>query len=141
MLSIMSLELRGSMLAASDKVPEAEKLFAQAAKQEKDLGYREPPFYIRPVAEAEAAAMMTAGKWKEAQVASQRALTARPNSGFALYAIAEATEKEGNTAATSTAYQHFLTAWKTADPNLPQVQHATQWLQQHPVAAEAASVR
>jgi tetratricopeptide (TPR) repeat protein len=141
MLSIMSLELRGSMLAASGKVPEAEKLFAQASKQEKDLGYREPPFYIRPVAEAEAAALMTAGKWKEAQAASQRALTARPNSGFALYAIAEATEKEGNTAATSTAYQHFLTAWKAADPNLPQVQHASQWLQQHPVAAEAASVR
>ncbi len=135
MLSIMSLELRGSMMAASGKVPEAQKLFAQAARQEKDAGYREPPFYIRPVAEAEAAAMMTAGQWKEAQTALQRALVDRPNSGFALYGVAQATEKQGDAAATSTAYQHFLTAWKTADPNLPQVQHAHEWLTQHPASA------
>ena len=38
MLSIMSLELRAAMLAASEKVPEAEKLLAQASKQEKDFG-------------------------------------------------------------------------------------------------------
>jgi tetratricopeptide (TPR) repeat protein len=135
MLSIMSLELRASMMAASGKVPEAEKLFAQAAKQEKDAGYREPPFYIRPVAEAEAAAMMTAGQWKDAQTALQRALVDRPNSGFALYGIAQATEKQGDSAATSAAYQHFLTAWKTADPNLPQVQHAHDWLTQHSATA------
>ncbi len=139
MLSIMSLELRGSMMAASGKVPEAEKLFAQASKQEKDLGYREPPFYIRPVAEAEAAAMMTAGKWKEAQAASQRALTDRPKSGFALYGIAEAAEKENDIAASSVAYQHFLSAWQTADNTLPQVQHARQWLAQHPVSSVAGN--
>jgi predicted Zn-dependent protease len=135
MLSIMSLELRGSMMAASGKVPEAKKLFAQASKQEKDAGYREPPFYIRPVAEAEAAAMMTAGQWKDAQTALQRALVDRPNSGFALYGSAQATEKQGDNAATSTAYQHFLAAWKTADADLPQVQHAHEWLTQHPVTS------
>lgn len=131
MLSIMSLELRASMMAASGKVPEAQKLFAQALKQEKDAGYREPPFYIRPVAEAEAAALMNAGQWKEAQTALQQALVDRPNSGFALYGIAQATEKQGDAAATSTAYQHFLAAWKTADPSLPQVQHAQDWLARH----------
>ena len=72
MLSIMSLELRASMLATQDNVPEAEKLFARARQEEKDLGYREPPFYIRPVAESEAAAMMTAGKWSEAKAASDK---------------------------------------------------------------------
>jgi tetratricopeptide (TPR) repeat protein len=135
MLSIMSLELRASMMAASGKAPEAQKLFAQARTQEKDAGYREPPFYIRPVAEAESAAMMTAGHWKEAQTTLQTALVDRPNSGFALYGIAQATEKQGDAAATSTAYQHFLTAWKTADPNLPQVKHAHEWLSQHPSSA------
>ena len=44
MLSIMSLELRGSMLATQDNVPEAEKLFAAARREEKELGYHEPPF-------------------------------------------------------------------------------------------------
>jgi tetratricopeptide (TPR) repeat protein len=135
MLSIMSLELRASMMAASGKVPEAQKLFAQAGKQEKDAGYREPPFYIRPVAEAEAAAMMTAGQWKDAQAALQKALVDRPNSGFALYGIAVATEKQGDAAATATAYRHFLSSWKTADADLPQIQHAHEWLAQHPASA------
>jgi tetratricopeptide (TPR) repeat protein len=131
MLSIMSLELRASMMATQDNVPEAEKLFARARREEKDLGYREPPFYIRPVAETEAAAMMAAGKWSNAQAASRQALIERPNSGFALYGIAQATEKTGDASATTTAYQQFLGAWKTADPGLPQVQHAQQWVSQH----------
>ncbi len=129
-LSIMSLELRASMLATQDNVPEAEKLFARARQEEKDLGYREPPAFIRPVAENEAVAMMTAGKWAEAKAASQKALVDRPNSGFALYAVAQAMEKGGDTAATTAAYQQFLSAWKTADPDLPQIAHAKQWLGQ-----------
>jgi tetratricopeptide (TPR) repeat protein len=139
MLSIMSLELRASMLATQDNVGEAEKLFARARQEEKDLGYREPPFYIRPVAESEAAALMTAGKWSEAKDASRQALTERPNSGFALYGIAQATEKTGDAGATTTAYQQFLTAWKTADSTLPQVQHAQQWVSQHGVPGSPGS--
>jgi len=131
MLSIMSLELRGSMLATQNNVPEAEKLFDRARKEEKDLGYHEPPFYIRPVAESEAAAMMTAGKWSDAKAASAQAVTERPNSGFALYGVAQATEKSGDASATAMAYKQFLSAWKAADPGLPQVKHAQEWLSQH----------
>ncbi len=54
-VSIMSLELRASLLAARSQLDDAKKLFAQAAQEEKDLGYREPPDYIRPVGETEAA--------------------------------------------------------------------------------------
>jgi tetratricopeptide (TPR) repeat protein len=132
MLSIMSLELRGSMLATQDNVPEAEKLFAIARREEKELGYHEPPFYIRPVSESEAAAMMTAGKWAEAEAAFQKALVDRPNSGFALYGLAQVKEKKGDSGATTASYQQFLSAWKTADRGLPEMQHAQQWLSQHP---------
>jgi tetratricopeptide (TPR) repeat protein len=138
-LSILSLELRGCLLATQGNIPEAQRLFARAQQQEKDLGYREPPFFILPVAETEAAAMMTAGKWQEAKAASQRALTARPNSGFALYGIAQATEKSGDAGASTTAYKQFLSAWKTADPGLPQMQHAQQWLRQHSAEASPGS--
>jgi tetratricopeptide (TPR) repeat protein len=131
MLSIMSLELRGSMLATQDKVPEAEKLFAAARREEKELGYHEPPFYIRPVGESEAAAMMTAGKWGEAEAAFQKALVDRPNSGFALYGLAQVKEKKGDSGATTASYRQFLSAWKTADPGLPEMEHAQQWVSQH----------
>jgi tetratricopeptide (TPR) repeat protein len=131
MLSIMSLELRGSMLATQDNVPEAEKLFAAARREEKELGYHEPPFYIRPVAESEAAAMMTAGKWADAEAAFQKALVDRPNSGFALYGLAQVKEKKGDAGATTASYRQFLSAWKTADPGLPEMQHAQEWVKQH----------
>jgi predicted Zn-dependent protease len=131
----MSLELRASMLATQNNVPEAEKLFAQARREEKDLGYHEPPSFIRPAAETEAAAMMNAGKWAEAQAASKAALVERPNSGFALYGVAQATEKSGDAGAATVAYKQFLSAWKTADPGLPEVGHAQEWLSKHAVAS------
>src|SRR3984885_3069955 len=139
MLSIMSLELRASILATQNNVPEAEKLFASARREEKELGYHEPPFYIRPVAESEAAAMMTAGKWPDAKAAFQAALVERPNSGFALYGLAQATEKAGDPGATTKAYKQFLSEWKTADPSLPEMQHAQQWLSQHGGAVSSGS--
>jgi hypothetical protein len=139
MLSIMSLELRASMLATQDNVPEAEKLFAAARREEKELGYHEPPFYIRPVAESEAAAMMTAGKWPEAEAAFQKALVERPNSGFALFGLGQVREKMRDAGATSAAYRQFLSAWKTADPELPEIQHAQQWMSQHPGSGASGS--
>jgi tetratricopeptide (TPR) repeat protein len=131
MMSIMSLELRASLLATQQNVSEAEKLFARARREEKDLGYREPPFYIRPVAETEAAAMMTAGNWAAATTALHEALVERPNSGFALYGVGLAAEKSGDAGASAVAYKQFLSAWKSADRGLPEVQHAQQWLSQH----------
>jgi hypothetical protein len=53
MLSVMSLELRASVLTLERHTDEAKKLFALAMQEEKALGYREPPTYIRPVGEAE----------------------------------------------------------------------------------------
>ena len=41
--------------------PEAKTLFDEAAHEEKHLGYREPPAYIRPVGETEGAVLLRAG--------------------------------------------------------------------------------
>ena len=112
----MSLELKASLLTAQGKATDAKTLFDQAAKAEKALGYHEPPGYIRPVAETEAAAMMAIGDWTDATAAYERALIDRPRSGFALYGIALSKEKSGDAAAAAKAYADFLTAWKDADP-------------------------
>ena len=60
-LSVMSLELRATILADQKRVPEAKALFDQAAREEKKLGYREPPAYVRPVGETEGAVLLRAG--------------------------------------------------------------------------------
>lgn len=130
-LTIMSLELRATILATQGRAPEAEKLFSSAQEKEAELGYHEPPWYIRPASESEGAALLIAGKWADAEAAYRRALLARPQSGFPLYGIALTEEKSGDSTRATAAYREFLTAWKTADPGLPQVEHAQQWVAQH----------
>jgi tetratricopeptide (TPR) repeat protein len=135
-LSVMSLELRASMLTTQKQTTEAKSLFAQAAQEEKALGYREPPYYIRPVGETEAAALMAVGDWADAKAAYEKALIERPRSGFPLYGIAMSSEKIGDAEAAAKEYADFLAAWKDADPALGQVTHAQTYLAEHPVVAE-----
>ncbi len=132
-LAIMSLELRGSIAAAKGNLDDAKTLFARAATEEKELGYREPPMYIRPVGEAEGAAMLRARRGTDAKAAFERALLERPHSGFALFGIAAANEQLGDRQAASKTYADFLAAWKNADPGLPQLAHARSYLAAHRV--------
>jgi tetratricopeptide (TPR) repeat protein len=123
-LNIASLELQAGVLAAQHKLRAAKKVYANAARQEKKAGYHEPPFYIRPVAESEAAALLKARDYKDAQMAYQAALLERPNSGFELYGLALVKESAGDAAGAKEAYATFLKAWPKADANLPEVAHA-----------------
>jgi tetratricopeptide (TPR) repeat protein len=136
-VSIMSLELRAGLLVAKKQTEDAKKLYVQAARDEKDLGYREPPGYIRPVAETEAAAMLTASAWTDAKAAYQKALVERPKSGFALYGIALSSERAGDTKTASAEYAEFVAAWKDADAELPQLGHARAFMAEHSSAVAA----
>jgi tetratricopeptide (TPR) repeat protein len=136
-LSIMSLELRGCILAAQKELPEAKALFTDAAKKEKDLGYREPPTYIRPVGETEGLALLGAGDATGAHDAYSAALVERPNSGFALYGLARSSEAAGHTDTARAEYTKFLEAWRDSDPSTPELAHARQFLTGQSVVASA----
>jgi tetratricopeptide (TPR) repeat protein len=123
-LSVASTELRAGVLLLQGKTEPARKMYAQAVLAEKKLGYHEPPFYIRPVAETEAEALVRAKDYAGAKKAYQEALAERPASGFELYGMARADELAGNTADAKTEYRAFLKAWPSADPGLPQLLHA-----------------
>jgi hypothetical protein len=133
-LSVMSLELRAGLLVAKKRNDDAKKLYAQAAREEKALGYREPPAYIRPVGETAAAAYMAASNWSDAKTAYKEVLADRPCSGFPLFGIAMASEQAANADAATSEYKDFLAAWKSADPELPQIAHARSYLASHGVA-------
>jgi tetratricopeptide (TPR) repeat protein len=127
-LKIESMELQAGVLVAQHKRRAAKRLYAAAVKQEKKLGYHEPPFYIRPVAETEAEALMRVKDYKDAEAAYQAALVERPNSGFGLYGLARVKESAGDAAGARTAYEAFLKAWPRADANLPEVAHAQRFV-------------
>jgi len=130
-LSVMSLELRAGLLMAKKLNGDAKKLYAQAAQEEKALGYREPPAYIRPVGETEAAAFLAASDWTGAKAAYKEALVERPRSGFPLYGVAMASEQAGDVPAATAGYADFLAAWKSADSDLPQLAHARSYVAAH----------
>ncbi len=134
-LSIMSLELRASLLAAQGKVSEAKSLFQDATQKEKALGYREPPNYIRPVGETAGAAMLACGDWADSKSAYEQALLERPRSGFALYGIGMSSEKSGDSDTAAKGYAAFIAAWKEADPDLAQMIHAQSYLAEHSASA------
>jgi tetratricopeptide (TPR) repeat protein len=127
-LSIMSLELRASILAAQKQLPAAKSLFDQAAREEKALGYREPPTYIRPVGETEGFALLAAGDPAGAHEAYGSALAERPNSGFSLYGMARSSEAAHDNARATAEYQKFSEAWKDADPAAPEMMHAREFI-------------
>lgn len=131
-LGTASLDLRANL----EHGAEAQKLFDQAVDHEKDLGYAEPPTYARPESESLGLALIRAGKYSEAREAFANELHERPKSGFALYGIARAWDREGNRAEASKAYREFLDAWKNADHDLPQIRVAEGRLSSRTVAAQ-----
>jgi len=138
-LSVMSLELRATILAAKKQLPEAKRLFEEAAHEEKHLGYREPPAYVRPVGETEGAVLLRAGDAEGAHAAYAAALKDRPNSGFSLYGMALASEAAGKTATAREEYERFLSAWKNSDASRPELTHARDYLAANKTVVAAAT--
>ncbi|GAC1418669.1 MAG: tetratricopeptide repeat protein [Acidobacteriaceae bacterium] len=127
-LDVAALELRASVLMAQGKAAEADEAFGKAADAEKALGYHEPPTYIRPVGETRGDALLRAKRYANAKTAYEAALKDRPNSGFPLYGIAQADAAAGNKQAAAQDFRALMEAWKNADPGLPQVAAAKQWV-------------
>jgi tetratricopeptide (TPR) repeat protein len=127
-LGVASMELRAGVLAVQGKLDDAKKLYAAAAKAEKGLGYHEPPFYVRPVGETEAATLLQVKDYAGAKSAYESALAERPGSGFGLYGLARVKELSGDADGARVGYGAFLKAWPVADADLPEVAHARQVL-------------
>ncbi|MEO6983514.1 MAG: hypothetical protein ABI072_10430, partial [Edaphobacter sp.] len=139
-LSIMSLELRASVLVAQKKLAEGKALFTEAAAEEKALGYREPPTYIRPVGETEGLTLLQAGDFAGAHEAYARALVERPKSGFGLYGEARSSEAAGDAVKARAEYAEFVEAWKDCDPGIEEMAHARDYLAGAKVLASVGGV-
>ena len=127
-MDVAALELHAALLMAQGKSTDADAAFAKATEAETALGYREPPYYIRPVSETRGDALMRTKRYADAKKAYQAALAERPNSGFPLYGIAQADVAAGDKAAARADFAALLAAWKSADSGLPQMLAANQWL-------------
>ena len=135
LLGAASLELRGETEIGKGKFDAGRTLLERASKDEKEIGYSEPPQYSRPSLEVLGAALVRGRKFKEAREAYQKDLVERPHSGFALFGIATAWEKEGKHGEAVKAYREFLEAWSHADADLTQVKTAKAYVGAETVAS------
>jgi tetratricopeptide (TPR) repeat protein len=126
--SVASPELRGNIASAGGNHANAIAWLEQAVEKEKQVGYEEPPLYTRPSWESLGQACLRMREWEGARVAFQEALRLRPNSGHALYGIAQSYAMAGKKTEAEKAYRVFLQSWREADKSLPQVQQANAWL-------------
>ncbi|HTU46292.1 MAG TPA: tetratricopeptide repeat protein [Bryobacteraceae bacterium] len=131
-LGTAALELRGNIASGQGDFAAARKLLERASQHEIEIGYSEPPQYSRPSLEVLGASCIRAGKFSEAREAYQKALLERPRSGFALYGIALAWDKQGDKKQAVKAYRDFLDVWSHADPDLPQIKLARNYLSINP---------
>jgi len=127
-LGTASLELRGDIDTRKGDLDGGVTLLKRADEDEKEIGYSEPPQYSRPALEVLGVAYLRAGKFNEARATFTEVLARRPKSGFALYGIAQAWDREGKKTEAAQAYKDFLTAWQHADPELPQMRVARDYL-------------
>lgn len=128
-LDVAAMELRASVLLAEGRGVESDAMFTKAADAERELGYREPPFYIRPVEETRGDALLRAQRFDEAKKSYEIALKQRPNSGFALFGVARADAGANRRTEATRDYARLLTVWAHADADLPQLQEARAWMQ------------
>jgi tetratricopeptide (TPR) repeat protein len=128
LLEISSVELQGELACAKGDSASGFALLKDAVQKERELGYTEPPYYARPVEESLADAYRRAHAWELAREAFQQELRLRPKSGFALYGIARSYELQGRVEEATQGYRQFLAAWQHADPDLPQIRTAKEWL-------------
>jgi tetratricopeptide (TPR) repeat protein len=126
--NLSSIELQGNLYSLRGDTAQAFRLLKEAVKLEKELGYNEPPPYNYPTHLSLAKAYGRAKQWQNARATYLDLLKDRPNSGFALFGLAQAWEGEGNRAEATKAYQTFLTTWNEADADLPQIKKARAWL-------------
>jgi Flp pilus assembly protein TadD len=125
LLETASLDLRGNLKCAQDDVETGTALLKKSAnKEKKDIGYNEPPQYSRPESESIGYAYLRARQFDKARAAFEDELKQRPNSGHALYGIAQSYDLAGKASEAAQAYSKFLQSWKDADPDLPMLQHA-----------------
>ena len=103
--------LEGRIAQSQGDYEGAAEEFGTALQIQESLAYLEPPFWYYPVGQSLGAALLQAGKAKDAAAAFEASLERVPNNGWALYGLMKAQEAQGDMAAAKATRARFEQAW------------------------------
>jgi tetratricopeptide (TPR) repeat protein len=118
MVNIALASLDGEIARTSGDLDTAIAFFTKARDIEEALPYTEPPYWHQPSAHLLGAALLQAGRAKDAATAYERSLKYYRLDGWALYGLAQAEDAMGDHAAADATRKEFATAWQLADVTL-----------------------
>lgn len=110
--------LAGDIAERRGEADEAVRRFGLAVPIEDRLPYMEPPYWYVPVRQFLGAALLRAGRAKEAEAVYREDLRRHPRNGWSLFGLAESLRAQGATEAAAEAQRQFQEVWSRADVTL-----------------------
>jgi tetratricopeptide (TPR) repeat protein len=107
--------MRGEILSRAGKVDEGIAALREAAAREDKLRYDEPPDWIQPVRHALGAALLSAGRFAEAEAVFRQDLVKLPENGWGLYGLQRALRLQKKAGEAGATERRFDAVWKQAD--------------------------
>jgi tetratricopeptide (TPR) repeat protein len=107
--------MRGELLFRSGKIDEGIAALREAAAREDRLRYDEPPDWIQPVRHALGAALLSAGRFADAEAVFREDLQKLPENGWSLYGLSRALSLQKKDAEALRVEKQFDAVWKKAD--------------------------
>ena len=128
---IKELEVSAAAAASKQNYTEAVEMMKRATALEEEMSPPSgPPSLIKPSHELFGEILLSANRPKEAAEQFGIALLRQPNRARSLLSVARASAKNGDTKAALEAYSKLARQWNQADPNLPELREAQDYLKQ-----------
>ncbi len=118
MAQIALADLGGEIARTSGDLETAIAFFTKARDLEEALPYTEPPYWHQPSGHLLGAALLQAGRAKEAADAYARSLKTYRMDGWALFGLAQAQDAMDDKAGAAVTHKAFDQAWQMADVKL-----------------------
>ena len=118
LLAIAKALLRGEIAYRQGDAAGAIPYFSEAVALQDALPYTEPPFWYYPTRQSLGAALLAAGRNREAREVFEDDLAQYPMNGWSMFGLAQAMRAEGNDAEANEVLSKFIAVWQFADIEL-----------------------
>jgi hypothetical protein len=136
-ISLQAKEAEGMAAKAAGNADEVVAKMKEAVAIEDSIDdLSQPPYPAIPANELFGKLLMEMNRPAEAEERFAETLKRTPGRPMAVYGIARAAEARGDNAAARQRYEEFLTIWKDADPNRPELATAKKFLAQGPTRSK-----